>query len=123
MKDLFIQFLKEHSLFFRFKAYFIAGAHYKNWSFEEYLDKYDPVHYVTGAFGWPDTDEGKDFWEGVDTLWDEYREKYEKWQYTITFKSSELNAEFLKDVAKLLSEKYGVVVTGNLKMSSNRISK
>lgn len=122
MKDLFIKFLKENNLYFRFQAYFIAGANYKTWSFEEYLDKYDPVHYITGAFGWPKTDEGKDFWKGVDEHWDAYRETHVKWQYTISFKSSELeNAELIRDVAKLLESKYGVEVSGNLKTESVRL--
>lgn len=123
MKDLFIKFLKENKLYFRFKAYFSMSSYHKGETFEQYLDRKDPFHYVTGAFGWPDTDEGKDFWEKVDNNWDDCREKHAEWKYTITFKSNKLeDAELIRDVAKLLKEKYGVTVEGNLKTRSDRIS-
>lgn len=124
MKELFINFLKEYKLYFRFKAYFIAGANYKDWSFEEYLDKYDPVHYITGAFPWPNTDEGRDFWDDVDTHWDMYREKHYQWEYKITFTSSLIDDNKLfEDIKKLLKDQYSIKVAGNFRMEGTRLSK
>lgn len=123
MKDLFIKFLKEHNLYFRFKAYFYMSSYHRGETFEQYLNRKDPEHYVTGAFGWPDTDEGEDFWHGVDVQWDEYREKYEKWQYTIHFDSSKLDdSELIRDISKLLEEKYHVKCSGNLSTRSAKLS-
>ena len=124
MKDLFISFLKEHNLYYRFKAYYKEGPEYQNYPFEEYLCRQNPVHYITGAFAWPLTDEREDFWKDVDRQWDEYREKHEEWNYTITFKSEKLNdSELIRDIAKLLEEKYGVKASNNLKTSSVKLSK
>lgn len=123
MKDLFINFLKEHNLYYRFRAYYSFSPEKNCNSFEEYLEKQDPVHYITGAFPWSKTDEGQNFWQDMDGCWDKCREKYKEWSYTITFKSSKLNdSELIRDVAKLLEEKYGVKASGNLKTSSVKLS-
>lgn len=123
MKDLFISFLKEYNLYYRFIAYYSVGPVEKSKTFEEYLEEQDPNHYVTGAFPWPKTDEGKDFWKGVDEHWDEYREKHSKWEYTIHFDSSKLDdSELIRDISKLLEEKYGVNASGNLSTRSVRLS-
>lgn len=123
MKDLFVKFLKEHNLFFRFTAYYNSNDRHCL-PFKEFLNKENPEYYVTVAFTWAETDEGEDFWSGVTSHWDEYREKHQEWSYTITFKSNKLNdSELIRDVAKLLEEKYEVKCSANLKTSSMKLSK
>lgn len=123
MKDLFIKFLKEYKLYYRFVAYYNLCPNHKIKCFEEYLETKEPMHYVTEAFAWLETDEGDDFWNNVDEHWDEYREKHEEWSYTIIFKSNKLNdSELIRDVAKLLEEKYEVKCSANLKTSSIKLS-
>ena len=65
MKDLFIKFLKEKEIFVSFK---------KNYNVSESLNKYlkttHPSLYLGCAFGWSNTEEGFDFWEGTEVEWE-----------------------------------------------------
>lgn len=114
MKDLFIQFLQEHNLYYRFSAY--CSVHTKI-SLDEYLDTIVPEFYLSSAFSWSKTDEGHDFWSDVDDAWYKYREEHTAWEYKITFKSKFINTKDLyEDIEKLLSQKYGVEVKESLKV-------
>lgn len=124
MKDLFIKFLKEHNLYYRFAAYYSFNPGKDFESFEEYLDRQDPVHYITGAFPWPKTDEGKGYWHDVDGCWNKCREEHSKWEYKITFTSSLIDDKKLfEDIRKLLKDQYGVKTAGNFRMEGTKLSK
>ena len=46
------------------------------WSEEEikneYFDRYHPTEWLTQAFNWKESPEGRDFWDDVETLWNNY---------------------------------------------------
>lgn len=123
MKDLFIAFLKENNLYFRFIAYLVV-RYGTEMPFEQFLDTYPAEDWVDAAFHWMHTDEGEEYWLSVDGKWRQYRAKNAKWKYTLTFVNSELdNSKLFQDLKKLLEQQYGVRTAGNLRMDSVKLSK
>lgn len=68
--ESFIQFLKDNEIHGKFEDNFNWSDWNNNDTFQEYLEKIDPEDYVGSAFDWDESDDGYDYWETVDYLWD-----------------------------------------------------
>lgn len=104
MKENFINFLKEYEVFYRFESYVF---HRKHKTIEEFLNR-APEHYISDAFLWKDTDEGRTFWEKLNNKWLDYISEKE---ITIKItKCDKANTAISLDVITAL-ERMGYVVS------------
>ena len=66
MKESFIGFLKEHDAYERFVKN-LEGCGYN--SLDDLCTKEPPCCWVSIAFIWDQTPEGRDYWDSLDAIW------------------------------------------------------